>query len=224
MNDPARGVRTRAALVAASIELFDRHGYEATSLDAVCRHVSVTKGALYRHFPSKQALAVAVVEEYFRRWHEVRAELEDAGVGPLRTLTALTERMGLLARADRAVRVGVRLLCTSELFDLVAGVHVACLTAVVRDLLGRAVAAGEVPPGTDVDEEAAGFTAAVLGSQALSVVAERGGRPFPPWRHRLDRLATPPAFTRSAPSPPTGPPGAPPAGRAGSARARSSPW
>ncbi|WP_051764200.1 TetR/AcrR family transcriptional regulator [Saccharothrix syringae] len=199
MNDPARGARTRAALVAASIELFDRHGYEATSLEAVCRHVSVTKGALYRHFPSKQALAVAVVEEYFDRWHEVRAELEEGGAGPMRVLVALTERMGLLVREDRTVRVGVRLLYTSELFDLVAGVHFACLSAVVRDLLVRAAAAGEVVPGTDVPEEADGFTAAVIGAQAMSVVAARGGRPAAPWRRRLARLATPQALAPSAP-------------------------
>ncbi|MFC6089953.1 TetR family transcriptional regulator [Saccharothrix lopnurensis] len=214
MNDPARGARTRAALVAASIELFDRHGYEATSLEAVCRHVSVTKGALYRHFPSKQALAVAVVEEYFRRWHDVRAELEGGGAGPLRTLVALTERMGLLVREDRTVRVGVRLLYTSELFDLVAGVHFACLTAVVRDLLDRAAAAGEVVADADVREEAEGFTAAVVGAQVVSVVTARGGRPVTPWRHRLSRLATPAALVPAALVPPVPLPATPAAGRA----------
>ncbi|GAA1275860.1 TetR/AcrR family transcriptional regulator [Saccharothrix xinjiangensis] len=197
MNDPTRGPRTRAALVAASIELFDRQGYESTSLEAVCRRVSVTKGALYRHFPSKQALAVAVVEEYFRRWHDVRAELEGAGGGPLRTLIALTERMGLLVHEDRTVRVGARLLYTSELFDLVAGVHFACLTAVVRDLLHRAAAAGEVVAGADVREEAEGFTTAVVGAHVVSVVAARAGRPLAPWRRRLDRLTAHPVLPSS---------------------------
>lgn len=211
MNDPTRGARTRAALVAASIELFDRHGYEATSLEAVCRRVSVTKGALYRHFPSKQALAVAVVEEYFRRWHDVRAELEDGGAGPLRTLVALAERMGLLVHEDRTVRVGVRLLYTSELFDLVAGVHLACLTAVVRDLLHRAAAAGEVVADADVREEAEAFTSAVVGAHVASVIAARAGRPASPWRRRIGGLAVPAARSQWAPA----------AGRADPAAARS---
>ncbi|MBW4716918.1 TetR/AcrR family transcriptional regulator [Saccharothrix obliqua] len=193
MNDPAQGARTRAGLVAASIELFDRHGYEGTSLDAVCRSISVTKGALYRHFPSKQALAVAVVEEHFRRWHEVRAEFEGTGTGPLQTLIDLTHRMGALTRTDRTVRVGVRLLFTSELFELLAGVHFVSLVVMVRDLLGQAVAAGEVRPGLDTREEADGIAAAVIGSQALAVIA--GGDPVDRlatmWRHRLEHLAVP---------------------------------
>ncbi|MFD7657256.1 TetR family transcriptional regulator [Actinosynnema sp. NPDC059797] len=211
MNDPTRGARTRAALVAASIELFDRHGYEATSLEAVCRRVSVTKGALYRHFPSKQALAVAVVEEYFRRWHDVRAELEDGGAGPLRTLVALVERMGLLVHEDRTVRVGVRLLYTSELFDLVAGVHLACLTAVVRDLLHRAAAAGEVVAEADVREEAEAFTSAVVGAHVVSVPSARTDRPASMRGRSSGGWAVPAARPQWAPA----------AGRADPAAARS---
>ncbi|MGM1059363.1 TetR family transcriptional regulator [Saccharothrix sp. Mg75] len=201
MSDRAQGSRTRAALVAAGIELFDRDGYDATSLDAVCRRVSVTKGALYRHYPSKQALAVAVVEEYFRRWHEVREAIERRGTGPLATLVELTDGMNGLARTDRVVRVGVRLLFTGELFDLLAGVHVACLAAVVRDLLGRAERAGELVPGLDLRDEADGITSAVIGTQALAAVATgRAGRPGALWRHRLARLATPSAAPSPVPS------------------------
>jgi len=194
LNDLAQGARTRAGLVAASIELFDRDGYEGTSLDAVCRAISVTKGALYRHFPSKQALAVAVVEEHFRRWHEVRAEVEGSGAGPLQTLIDLTHRMGALTRTDRTVRVGVRLLFTSELFELLAGVHFVSLVAMVRDLLGQAVAAGEVRPGLDTREEADGIAAAVIGAQAMSVITDRGdpeARLTTTWQHRLEHLVAP---------------------------------
>ncbi|WP_433271979.1 TetR family transcriptional regulator [Actinosynnema sp. CS-041913] len=194
MNDLAQGARTRAGLVAASIELFDRQGYEGTSLDSVCRAISVTKGALYRHFPSKQALAVAVVEEHFRRWHEVRAEVEDSGAGPLQTLIDLTHRMGSLTHTDRTVRVGVRLLFTSELFELLAGVHFVSLVVMVRDLLGQAVAAGEVRPGLDTRDEADGIAAAVIGSQAMTVITSRGDpadRLATMWRHRLEHLVAP---------------------------------
>ncbi|MGM1064858.1 TetR family transcriptional regulator [Saccharothrix sp. Mg75] len=185
---------TRDRLVAAGIDLFDRDGYENTSLDALCHRVSVTKGALYRHFPSKQALAVAVVEEHFRRWHDVRAEVEATGVGPLRTLVELTCRMCSLTDRLPAVRVGVRLLLTSELFDLLAGVHFVSLLVVVRDLLGQAVAAGEVVATADVREEAEGIAGAVIGAQALAAVTtgldDAGERMRAEWAHRLARLST----------------------------------
>ncbi|CAL9549438.1 A-factor receptor protein [Actinosynnema sp. ALI-1.44] len=191
MTVAAQGARTRAALVAAGTDLFDRDGYDNTSLDAVCRSVSVTKGALYRHFPSKQALAVAVVEEYFRRWHAVRAECE-ARAGPLQALVDLTHRMAELTGTDPTVRVGVRLLFTSELFDLLAGLHFSSLTTTARDLLRQAAAAGELNPELDPRREAEAIAAAVVGTQALTVITKTGTDTLSTmWHHRLDHLVPP---------------------------------
>jgi AcrR family transcriptional regulator len=191
----SQGARTRARLVAASIELFDLDGFEGTSLDAVCRHISVTKGALYRHFPSKQALAVAVVEEHFQRWHEVRAEIQASGAGPTQTLIDVTHRMNELTHSDQTVRVAVRLLFTSELFELLAGMHFVSLVVMIRELLCQAVAAGEVRTDIDTRDEAEAITSTIVGSQALTVVT--AGRDDPAdrlatmWRHRLAHLVVP---------------------------------
>jgi AcrR family transcriptional regulator len=67
-----RGRATREQLVAAATELFAAHGYEHTSIDAVLEHTGVSRGSLYHHFPSKQALFEAVVDR-------VEAELQEAG-------------------------------------------------------------------------------------------------------------------------------------------------
>ena len=53
---------TRAALVDSAISLFTKHGYAATSLDAISKRARVTKGALYHHFTGKQALFEAVFD------------------------------------------------------------------------------------------------------------------------------------------------------------------
>ncbi|GGP52066.1 TetR/AcrR family transcriptional regulator [Saccharothrix coeruleofusca] len=206
MNDVARGARTRACLVAAAIELFDRDGYERTSLNAVCRRVSVTKGALYRHFPSKQALATAVVEELFRTWHDVRDDLERAGVGPLQTLVDVTHRMSARTLVDPSVRVGARLLFTSDLFELLAGTHFVCLAVMVRDLLDRALAGGELRPEADVRAEAEQITAVVVGAQALGAITSgEVDRLTPLWQNMLPRLTTAEARGRVRAHPPGAP-------------------
>jgi AcrR family transcriptional regulator len=54
---------TRRALLDAATSLFAEHGYPDTSLDQVAAACRVTKGAVYHHFPSKQALFGAVLDE-----------------------------------------------------------------------------------------------------------------------------------------------------------------
>lgn len=64
---------TRRALVDAAEVLFTRHGYAATSLDAIVAEAQVTKGALYHHYSGKQALFEAVFER-----------VESVGAGSIR--------------------------------------------------------------------------------------------------------------------------------------------
>jgi AcrR family transcriptional regulator len=54
---------TRRALLDSATELFVVQGFTRTSLDEVATKARVTKGAIYHHFPSKQALFEAVSEE-----------------------------------------------------------------------------------------------------------------------------------------------------------------
>jgi AcrR family transcriptional regulator len=54
---------TRRALLDSAADLFVRQGFSHTSLDQVAADARVTKGAIYHHFPSKQALFEAVSEE-----------------------------------------------------------------------------------------------------------------------------------------------------------------
>jgi len=58
----ARGEATRAQLIAIATRMFAEHGYEDTSIEAVLREAGVSRGSLYHHFPSKEALFAAVAE------------------------------------------------------------------------------------------------------------------------------------------------------------------
>jgi len=54
---------TRQALIESATALFAERGYARTSLDEIASGARVTKGALYGHFSSKQALFRAVLQE-----------------------------------------------------------------------------------------------------------------------------------------------------------------
>ncbi|MCX7522861.1 TetR family transcriptional regulator [Microbacterium sp. STN6] len=59
---PSAGPANRAALVAAAREIFAEEGF-AAPLSAVARRAGVGQGSLYRHFPDRIALAVAVFDD-----------------------------------------------------------------------------------------------------------------------------------------------------------------
>src|SRR5216117_2237795 len=59
-----RKAETRALLVAAGLELFAERGFELATLYEVALAAGFTKGAIYRHFPSKGAFLLALFEQY----------------------------------------------------------------------------------------------------------------------------------------------------------------
>src|SRR5882757_10351317 len=60
VRDPER---TRERLLQAAFREVHRSGFQSASIDSILAASSVTKGALYHHFDSKEALGYAVVEE-----------------------------------------------------------------------------------------------------------------------------------------------------------------
>jgi AcrR family transcriptional regulator len=60
VRDPER---TRERLLQAAFQEVHRSGFQSASIDAILAATSVTKGALYYHFESKEALGYAIVEE-----------------------------------------------------------------------------------------------------------------------------------------------------------------
>src|SRR6266478_7349700 len=55
--------RTRERLLQAAFREVHRSGFQSASIDAILAATNVTKGAMYHHFDSKEALGYAVVDE-----------------------------------------------------------------------------------------------------------------------------------------------------------------
>ena len=88
----ARGEATRAQLIAIATRLFASLGYEGTSIEAVLQAAGVSRGSLYHHFASKQALFEAVLEDVAARTGAQTMQAVLAADGPADAL-----RVGCMA-------------------------------------------------------------------------------------------------------------------------------
>src|SRR4051812_32143912 len=59
----AQGEATRDRLYATAMRLIAQRGYEATTLRDIALDARVSVGLLYRYFPSKQAVILALYDE-----------------------------------------------------------------------------------------------------------------------------------------------------------------
>lgn len=62
---------TRETIRAVALELFSTKGFEQTSLREIAERVGLTKASLYYHYPSKQALLLAVVAPVITGWRSI---------------------------------------------------------------------------------------------------------------------------------------------------------
>ena len=86
---------TRLKILKAAFAEMHRHGFQGMRVDKVLSKTGLKKGALYHHFPSKQALGYAVLEELIQKrirelWIDPLADYED----PLEGLYSLYGRIG----------------------------------------------------------------------------------------------------------------------------------
>jgi AcrR family transcriptional regulator len=59
-----RSESTRKGIMSAAAVLFSQSGFEAASVNEICRMADVSKGAFYHHFPSKQQLFLEILDEW----------------------------------------------------------------------------------------------------------------------------------------------------------------
>jgi len=111
---PAAGPGNRSALIAAARELYAVQGSSAP-FSAVAKLAGVGQGSLYRHFPDRTALAVAVFEENLSDLEEFTApadrtidDLLDRVVSQAVVATAFIELINADLHDPRVESLGVR--------------------------------------------------------------------------------------------------------------------
>jgi AcrR family transcriptional regulator len=84
----SRGEATRLSIITTATRLFATLGYEAASTEVVLRECGVSRGALYHHFSSKEALFTAVLEATEEMVAARVGEAAMAAAGPYEALRA----------------------------------------------------------------------------------------------------------------------------------------
>lgn len=104
---------TRALLLSHTEQLLQTRGYAAFSYADLADRVGIRKASIHHHFPTKEALGIALVDDYLERFGRRLAEIDRAGLDFARTLAKYAELF------DDATRGKQLPLCGA----LAAGVH-----------------------------------------------------------------------------------------------------
>ncbi|MDN3497031.1 helix-turn-helix domain-containing protein [Planococcus sp. APC 4015] len=129
---PAAGPSNRAALIAAAREVYGEEGLSAP-FSAVAKRAGVGQGSLYRHFPDRTSLAVAVFVENV-------GDLEEYTSSDSRTIDDLLDRVV----AQAVVSTAFIELITADLHDPRVAPLGARFQSVVERLVAREHAAGHL--------------------------------------------------------------------------------
>lgn len=90
--------RTRTRILASALALFVKKGYERTTFNDIAARLKMTKGAVYWHFESKEALLIALVDEMLTKF-----ERQIAAIMPKEELTFRAVADMMVENARRVV-------------------------------------------------------------------------------------------------------------------------
>jgi AcrR family transcriptional regulator len=88
-----RAEETRERILLAAHAVFAGQGYDAASVADICERAGVSKGALYHHFPTKQAVFLALLEEWLAGV-DFQLESYRQGVGVPAAFERMAEMIG----------------------------------------------------------------------------------------------------------------------------------
>ncbi|MBE2233911.1 MAG: TetR/AcrR family transcriptional regulator [Anaerolinea sp.] len=98
MSLQPRSEETRERLMQAALASFAERGYDATGVAEICQRAGVSKGAFYYHFASKQALFLALLDQWLAALEREMTRLAAPSAPAAQSLQA---KVGLLQQVFR---------------------------------------------------------------------------------------------------------------------------
>jgi len=99
---PITGSR-REAILAAALELFRRRGFHSVGIDEIGTLAGISGPGVYRHFPSKHSLLVALFDGLSERMLAAAEEVQKIDCPPAEALDRLVDLHVTTAVAERAL-------------------------------------------------------------------------------------------------------------------------
>ncbi|NLE81728.1 MAG: TetR/AcrR family transcriptional regulator [Rhodococcus sp.] len=196
----ARAEITRKQVMEGAALSFDQLGFGGASLSGILAHANVTKGALYFHFESKEALARAIIEETHRMAAEASARALAESSTPTEVMIRISQYRAEQLMTEPISRAGMRLALEIGIVEGPETKPVVDWADAVGDLAQRGIQIGELR--STVDTAALGrilastFTGIQLVSQAMSGRRDLIGRIVEMWQLLLPTIATEEALPR----------------------------
>lgn len=139
--------RSRAAVLDATVALLFERGYAGTSVDEIARRSGVAKTTIYRHWPARTDLLREACST-------IGTPLTAPDTGALKgDVAALLHELVALLRSAKWTAVLPSIIDAAERDPAIAAMYSTLqdgYSAVLEDVLARAIDRGELPGDTDV--------------------------------------------------------------------------
>jgi AcrR family transcriptional regulator len=164
----ARSELTRRKIITAAVDLINEVGYPAAGFNDIIDRAEMTKGALYYHFDSKEALATAIITEganaLWDTFHDIVNSSSPALENIVHAIFVLADRF----QNDKPTRIAIQLLRVFGGFNEAASATLVAWVAEMTTLVEEARVAGDLRADVQSSAVAEMIVSALLGAELLT--------------------------------------------------------
>jgi AcrR family transcriptional regulator len=160
-----RAVRTRQAIISVAAGHFDTDGYGHTSMNTITHTGKFAKGAMYYHFPSKEAIAQQLIVDWNLVVDESISDASRAAGTAFDRLTAIFSSLARKIVDDVHLRAGMKLTLEASIDN---GAAFARWVDAISDIVDTAITTGEIPDNPTAHRLAWNLCAGTIGATNAS--------------------------------------------------------
>lgn len=163
---------TKAKILNAAARSFSIDGYAATAMNDIVAEAASTKGAVYFHFDSKEAIARELINHWLTALRGIRESTDEAAIPAIEQLAAFFNGSAAFIADDALARAGLRL--TTETGIETAPPAFRKWVELVSRLVDTAIADGQLPASA-AQRLAVNLCAGFIGAvQVIQVLGDPG--------------------------------------------------
>lgn len=150
---PDHRTEQRQRILKAAADCFAREGFHGTSMQKICAEAQMSPGALYRYFPSKEAIIAAIIESERVERARIFDSVAKAPSMIEGLIASLAEMMG--ESGVCSAKLGPEIMAESARNPKLQGMLEPFedeTMGMLKNLLEHAQAAGEIDPAIDLDD------------------------------------------------------------------------